>query len=128
MSTTTAPGPSSDGTVRWDILATGGIARLFAKDLVLQGHRVEAVGSRSVVSADSFDSAFGAARSYGSYEELVPDPGVDVVYVATSHNFHAANAMLALEAGKHVLVERRSPSMHPRPRTSWAWLPPRASW
>jgi len=102
MNTTTR----SDGTVGWGLLATGGIARTFAQDLLLNGHRIEAVGSRSADSAVSFAGSFGIPRSHGSYEELVADPAVDVVYVATPHNFHAANATLALAAGKHVLVEK----------------------
>ena len=96
----------SDGTVGWGILATGGIARAFTQDLLLHGHRVEAVGSRTEGSAESFAGAHGIPRSHGSYEELVADPAVDVVYVATPHNFHAAHASLALAAGKHVLVEK----------------------
>ena len=102
----TQSGSGSDGAVGWGILATGGIARAFAQDLALHGHRIEAVGSRSADSAASFAGGLGIPRSYGSYEELVADPAVDVVYVATPHNFHAANALLALEAGKHVLVEK----------------------
>ena len=106
MSSAAEPAPQSDGAVGWGILATGGIARLFTKDLLAHGHRVEAVGSRSPGSADSFARSFGLPRAYGSYEELVVDPAVDVVYVATPHNFHAANAALALRAGKHVLIEK----------------------
>lgn len=96
----------SDGTVGWGILATGGIARTFTQDLVLHGHRVEAAGSRSAESAAAFAGEFQIPRAHGSYEELVADPAVDVVYVATPHNFHAAHALLALDAGKHVLVEK----------------------
>jgi len=100
------PSPRSEGAVGWGILATGGIARTFAQDLLDHGHRVEAVGSRSVESAAAFASPYGIPRSHGSYEALVGDPRVDVVYVATPHNLHADNALLALRAGKHVLVEK----------------------
>ncbi|GAA1611558.1 Gfo/Idh/MocA family oxidoreductase [Kribbella sancticallisti] len=100
------PTPRSAGDVGWGILATGGVARIFTRDLLLHGHRVVAVGSRSVASAESFATEFGIARGYGSYEELAADPDVDVIYIATPHNFHAANAELALEHGKHVLVEK----------------------
>jgi len=105
---TTVPGssPRSEGAITWGILATGGIARVFTQDLLAHGHRVEAVGSRSAASASSFAATFGIRRAYGSYKELVTDPRVDVVYIATPHNFHAANAVLALQAGKHVLVEK----------------------
>ncbi len=94
------------GAVGWGILATGGIARLFTKDLVAHGHRVAAVGSRSAASADAFASEFAIPRAHATYEDLVADPDVDVVYVATPHNFHADNASLALRAGKHVVIEK----------------------
>ncbi|MCW2792300.1 MAG: oxidoreductase domain protein [Nocardioides sp.] len=106
MTSASGPPPRSEGAVGWGILATGGIARLFTRDLLAHGHRVHAVGSRSAASASSFADACGIPRAHGSYEELVADPGVDVVYIATPHNFHAANAVLALQAGKHVLVEK----------------------
>ena len=48
----------------------------------------------------------GIGRAHGSYADLVADPEVDVVYVATPHNFHHRHALLALDAGKHVLVEK----------------------
>ena len=92
--------------IRWGILATGWIAELFVKDLLLTGHRVTAVGSRSQTKADQFAKAFGIARAHGSYEALVADPEVDIVYIATPHPHHAATAKLALNAGKHVLVEK----------------------
>ncbi|MGK5741366.1 Gfo/Idh/MocA family protein [Micromonospora sp. URMC 103] len=96
----------SKGEVGWGILATGGIANAFTRDLVAHGHRVAAVGSRSTDNARTFAEKWGIERAHGSYDELVADPDVDVVYVATPHNFHAANAMAALDNGKHVLVEK----------------------
>lgn len=91
---------------RWGILATGWIAELFVKDLLLTGHAVTAVGSRTQVSADRFATTFGIAKAHGSYEALVADPNVDIIYVATPHPQHACAAKLALNAGKHVLVEK----------------------
>jgi len=93
-------------TIGWGILATGWIAELFTKDLILAGHRVAAVGSRSQAGADRFAATHGIARAHGSYADLVADPAVDVVYVATPHPQHAEAAKLALNAGKHVLVEK----------------------
>lgn len=75
-------------------------------DLLLAGHTVTAVGSRRPEASPAFAAEFGIANAHGSYEALVADPEVDVVYVATPHSHHAANAILAIEAGKHVLVEK----------------------
>ncbi|MDB5748962.1 MAG: dehydrogenase [Massilia sp.] len=94
-------------TVRWGILGTGKIARAFAQalkevpDAVLTG-----VASRSRENADAFASEFGAVAAYGSYEELVAATDIDLVYIGTPHPRHAANALLALRAGKGVLCEK----------------------
>ncbi|MDY7526563.1 MULTISPECIES: Gfo/Idh/MocA family oxidoreductase [unclassified Cryobacterium] len=93
-------------TIRWGILATGGIAHAFTSDLILAGHTVQAVGSRSQAGADAFATEFGIPTAHGSYEALAADPEVDIVYVSTPHPFHAANATLALNNGKHVLIEK----------------------
>ncbi|MFB6609701.1 Gfo/Idh/MocA family protein [Agromyces sp. NPDC056379] len=92
--------------LRWGILATGGIAHAFTNDLKLNGFTVQAVGSRSQESADAFAAEFDIPNAHASYEALVADPEVDVIYVSTPHPMHAAGAALALEAGKHVLVEK----------------------
>ena len=97
--------PSSPG-LRWGILGPGGIARAFARDLRTAGLDIVAVGSRSSESASAFAAEFDVARPHGSYEQLVSDPEVDIVYIATPHPFHAEQAVLALEHGKHVLVEK----------------------
>jgi predicted dehydrogenase len=91
---------------RWGILGTGGIARMFTSDLLLTGHTVTAVGSRTQQSADRFAADYDLPAAHPSYEALVADPSVDLVYVATPHPFHYPNARLALQAGKHVLVEK----------------------
>ena len=92
--------------LRWGILATGGIAHSFASDLRTAGRDLVAVGSRSTGGAERFAQEFDIARAHSSYDELVADPDVDIIYVSTPHPFHADNALLALEAGKHVLVEK----------------------
>ena len=94
--------------VRWGILATGKIAHAFARDLMLvPDAELVAVGSRRPASAQAFAREYGEdVAAYGSYEELVADPAVDVVYIATPHALHLANARLAFEAGKHVLCEK----------------------
>ena len=92
--------------IRWGILATGWIADLFTKDLILTGHAVTAVGSRSQANADRFAKALGIPTAHGSYEALVADPNVDIIYIATPHPQHISAAKLALNAGKHILVEK----------------------
>src|SRR5690606_6988364 len=57
-------------------------------------------------NAERFAAEFGIPRAHGSYEALVADPDVDAIYISTPHAFHHAGAMLALQAGKHVLVEK----------------------
>lgn len=97
---------ASSTALRWGILGPGGIARAFANDLRTAGLDLVAVGSRSAESAGAFAADFDIARAHGSYEALVSDPEVDIVYIATPHPFHAEQAILALEHGKHVLVEK----------------------
>jgi predicted dehydrogenase len=93
--------------IRWAILGPGRIARAFAADLALApGAELVAVGSRSAPRAQAFAQEFGVEASYGSYEELVSDPRVDVVYIASPHALHLEHARLAFEAGKHVLCEK----------------------
>lgn len=93
--------------VRWGILGTGLIARGFARDLALgESGVVTAVGSRSPEGAARFAAEFGVEHPHHGYESLVEDPEVDVVYVATPHPMHRDNAILALRAGKPVLVEK----------------------
>ena len=98
---------ASDATVRFGIIGTGGIAHDFATDLAgVEGARLVAVGSRSQESADRFGDAFDVPHRHPSYEALVADDEVDAVYVATPHPWHAENALAAIAAGKHVLVEK----------------------
>ncbi|WP_120521148.1 Gfo/Idh/MocA family protein [Arthrobacter celericrescens] len=96
----------SDGRIRWGILGTGFIAGLQTQDLLENGFTVQAAGSRSLDSSKAFAGQHGIPTAHGSYEELVADPDVDVIYIATPHPMHHANALLALNAGKHVLVEK----------------------
>ena len=94
-------------TVRWGIIATGGIASRFVTDLaLLPGAEVVAVGSRRQETADEFARTHDVARAFPSYEQLVEDDDVDAVYVATPHPGHHHAAMLAIEAGKAVLLEK----------------------
>ncbi|ERF71457.1 hypothetical protein EPUS_06839 [Endocarpon pusillum Z07020] len=111
--------------IRWGIMATGGIARTFTKDLLIDPqtrgttdilHQVTAVASSSSIeSAKKFISENVTPRqnednpkcsAYGSYTDLVKDPAVDIIYVATPHSHHYQNVMLCLEANKAVLCEK----------------------
>jgi predicted dehydrogenase len=89
-------------------MATGGIAHTFAQDLV--GHvpdaALVAVGSRSQASADAFGDEFDIPNRHGSYAALAEDPEVDAIYVSPPHPFHRDAALLAIEAGKAVLLEK----------------------
>lgn len=101
------PDPTTAPPLRWGVVGTGWIAERFVAALHTgTAQRVVAVGSRSQGGAERFAAAIGGARAHGSYDELVADPEVDVIYVATPHPAHAACARLAIAAGKHVLVEK----------------------
>jgi predicted dehydrogenase len=93
--------------VRWGILGTGRIARKFVQGVrQTDGGQVVAVGSRSDQRAETFGSEFSLPARHGSYESLAADETVDAIYVATLNPAHAAPALLAIHAGKHVLVEK----------------------
>src|SRR6185295_3260013 len=93
--------------IRWGILGTGRIARQFAEGLkVLPDAKLIGVGSRTFEQADTFGKQFGVPQCHASYEALVNDPDVDVIYVATPHSLHKENSLLALSAGKAVLCEK----------------------
>lgn len=105
------------------ILGAGHIGDLTAPTLAaLPEIECAAVASRSLQKAQAFAAKYGFARAYGSYEELLCDPEIELVYVATPHSHHYQHAMQALEHGKPVLCEkaftlnvpRRGPSARPR--------------
>lgn len=96
-----------ENTIRWGILGTGHIAGQFARDLRdADGARLVAVGSRARETAERFGQEFDVPRRHASYEELLADTDVDVVYISTPHTLHAANTIQALDAGKAVLCEK----------------------
>ncbi|MBN2743880.1 MAG: Gfo/Idh/MocA family oxidoreductase [Marinilabiliaceae bacterium] len=93
--------------IRFGILGTGGIATKMSEALPLvEGATMYAVASRSQQQADAFAVRHGFEKAYGSYEALINDPHVDVVYIATPHNLHFSNTMMCIDAGKHVLCEK----------------------
>ena len=94
-------------TVRWGIMSTGRIAGDFARDIAaVPDASVVAVGSRSADAAAAFAGKYGIPSTHTTAESLAGDASVDAVYVAGIHPVHHDHAILMMEAGKHVLVEK----------------------
>jgi len=77
-----------------------------AVDLGHGNNSLYAVAARDANRAAAFAARFGARHSHSDYRPVVEDPDVDIVYVATTHPFHREQAMMAIDAGKHVLIEK----------------------
>lgn len=98
---------TEDRPIRWGILGAGRIAEQVGLNINLSsGNVIAAVAARSSTRAADFADRFDVAGSYGSYQDLVNDDQVDVVYIATTHPSHRELALLAIEAGKAVLIEK----------------------
>lgn len=94
-------------TFKVGIIGAGWIADQMGKTLTpIEGYEVYAVASRSLEKAQAFAKMYGCTKPYDSYETLVCDPDVDLVYIATPHSHHYQHARLALEHGKPCLVEK----------------------
>ncbi|MCX7985970.1 MAG: Gfo/Idh/MocA family oxidoreductase [Bacteroidales bacterium] len=94
-------------TIHWGILGTGRIAEKFAMDLQhVNNAQLYAVGSRTMEQAKMFANKYNVPLAYGSYTELVADPNIDIIYIASPHVFHAEHTLLCLDAGKAVLCEK----------------------
>jgi predicted dehydrogenase len=95
------------GSVKVAIMGTGTIAGIMADTLKsMRGVTCYAVGSRTLDKAEKFAADHGIKKFYGSYAELVSDPKVELIYVATPHSEHYENVKLALSAGKNVICEK----------------------
>ena len=93
--------------LKWGILGPGKISNKFAKDLSLvEGAILTAVASRSLERSQTFAEAYKVENAYGDYESLFNDPNVDIIYIGTPHNSHRDYAIMAMNAGKHVLCEK----------------------
>ena len=93
--------------IRWGVVGPGRIAEKVVEDFAhVPGARAVAVASRSLDRAQAFAGRHGIDRAHGSYADVLADPDVDVLYVATPHPQHHAVAMAALQAGKALLVEK----------------------
>ena len=107
LPTPRTPDPMQAPSLRWGVLGPGWIAERFVTAVQRSTtQQVVAVGSRTLQRSAEFADRFDVATAHGSYQALVSDPAVDVIYVATPHNAHFPCAALAVEAGKHVLVEK----------------------
>jgi predicted dehydrogenase len=93
-------------TYNWGFLGASGIANAMAKDFALAGLTIKAVAARDLDRAKAFADNHNIETAYGSYDELVNDPNIDIVYVSTLNHVHLEHALLAIRAGKHVLVEK----------------------
>lgn len=96
-----------DRPIRWGVLGAGGIADTVSHDIgITEDNVVTAVAARDADRAAAFAAKHGAARGYGGYEALVADDEVDVIYIATTHPSHHDLALMAIAAGKAVLIEK----------------------
>lgn len=95
------------GTVKWGIIGLGNIAHQFAKDLMLvEDAQLVAVGSRSHEKSQEFALQYNCPKAYSSYDAILNDLEVDILYIATPHSSHASLTIKALEHNKHVLCEK----------------------
>lgn len=98
---------SKSKKIRWGILAPGRIAGKFASDLAgVKDAQLYAVASRSLENALAFKQTHQAKVAYGNYMDLINDPKVDAVYIATPHAFHKIYTMDCLRHKKAVLCEK----------------------
>ncbi|MCE5186412.1 MAG: Gfo/Idh/MocA family oxidoreductase [Planctomycetaceae bacterium] len=93
--------------IRWGILGGGRIAAKFADALKhVKDAELLAIGSRTIENANAFGDAHNIPRRYGSYQLLAADGDIDIIYIATPHHLHCENAVMCLNAGRHVLCEK----------------------
>ncbi|NRR92687.1 Gfo/Idh/MocA family oxidoreductase [Winogradskyella undariae] len=93
--------------INWGIIGAGKIATKFATDLnTVSNCNFYAIASRNIEKAEAFKENFNANIAYGSYEDLVLDPNIDAIYIATPHSFHKEHTILCLNQQKPVLCEK----------------------
>jgi predicted dehydrogenase len=93
--------------IKWGVLGLGGIAHKFVADLLLEENAtLYGVASRSIEKASDFASKYNCPNYYNSYEELVKNDEIDIIYIATTHQLHAENTILCLNHKKAVLCEK----------------------
>lgn len=93
--------------INWGIIGTGAIANTFATALVgIEEVNLYGVASRTLNKAKGFAAKYGIEHAYGNYENMIKDPEIDVIYIATPHTEHFTNAKACIMAKKHVLCEK----------------------
>ena len=98
---------NDNGKIRWGIIGLGNIAHKFAKDLMLiEDAELAAVASRNPEKSTEFAKEYDCQKAYSSYEEIINDPEIDILYIATPHSSHATLTIKALQNNKHVLCEK----------------------
>ena len=101
--------PASVPSLRWGIVGAGDIADIFVNTLLKHTkQQVVGIASKTPDKADALAAKYGVSRTYNSYEELCAQKDIDVIYIATLPSTHLADALIAINAGKHVLVEKPS--------------------
>jgi len=93
--------------IKWGIIGLGNIANEFAKDLLLvEDAELIAVASRDVEKSKRFAEEYGCQKAYSSYDDIINDPEIDILYIATPHSSHATLSIQCLQNDKHVLCEK----------------------
>ena len=92
--------------LKWGILGCGVIANEMAQAFEKMGRKVYGVSSRTQTKTKAFAERYGVENVYGSYEDMLEDKNIDVIYIATPHSQHYENMKKAIAAGKHILCEK----------------------
>ena len=101
--------PASVPSLRWGIVGAGDIAEIFISTLLKHTkQQVVGIASKTPGKADALAAKHGVSKTYNTYEELCAQKDIDVIYIATLPNTHLADSLIAINAGKHVLVEKPS--------------------
>jgi predicted dehydrogenase len=96
-----------ESKIRWGILGCGKIANKFASDLrLVDDAELVAIASRDKIKSKEFGDKFKPRQVHNSYEELVKNPDIDAIYIATPHGFHYEHTLLCLSHKKAVLCEK----------------------
>ena len=99
--------PKSVPSLKWGVIGPGGIANAFVSAVNKHtGQQISAVASRTPGRAEKFASEHNVSRVHQNYDDLVADGSLDAIYIASWQVEHFEHAMLALRAGKHVLIEK----------------------